>query len=42
MSWNNIIPWQVLIIECNYYNALECCAFANEIAVHEFRDDYCY
>lgn len=42
MSWNNIIPWWVLYMQCNYEAALESCAFANEIVACEFRDDCFY
>jgi hypothetical protein len=42
MSWNNIIPWEVFTALCNENRARMCCAFANEIHLSWFRDDYLY
>ena len=42
MSWNNIIPWQVLIMKVNYESALICGAFSKDFHVSDMRDDYFY
>lgn len=42
MSWNNIIPYWVVIKMCNEVGAKACCAFANEIMSYEFREDYIF
>ena len=42
MSWNNVLPWWVLVMESNFFLAKQSGAMYNEIHISDFRGDYFY